>query len=184
MERFLDKSDLYKSLLEKSLTITTVCIVGLLILAVALAFVFVYWRKTIVSDFGSKRKAKQKKKGKRKNPKVLNMVEWYVALVVVTVAFLFALTSGVQYIKNLRYDITNEAFVLHDDGYSVIITSEPVGKNSYATRYYLSFDNGVEVIEIAAPYATYSEFLQEGMHDDVAFVYSEKSEKLLDMWRM
>lgn len=189
MERILQKSEIYKNALEKSITITTVLLVVTAIIAIALAFLFVYWRKTILSDSDNKKKAKQpkkakrKKKEKKKKTKTFELVEWYVALVVVSALLLIALISGIQHITDLQYDIANEAFVLHDSGYSVVVTSEPVGRHSYAARYYLSFDNGTEEIEIAVAGDAYEELLEEGEHDDVAFVYSEKAKKLLDMWR-
>lgn len=186
MERILENGEMYKSTLEKSITVTTVLLVVAVVIAIALGFVFAYWRKTIINGSDDKKKAKPTKKLKRKKDKKskwFELVEWYVALAVVVVVLLFAFISGIQHIVNLHYDIANEAFVLHDGEYSVVVTSEPVGRHSYAARYYLSFDNGAEVLEIPVSLERYEEFLEDGRHDDVAFVYSEKSKVLLDMWR-
>ena len=185
MERILENSETYKNCLENSALGTAVVLGIAFVIAVIMAFVFMYWRKTIIRDTEEKaKKQRRTKRNKNGKPKKFKSIEWYAVLIIVVVLFLCNVIPNVQHIMELRYDMVNEAFVLHNGEFSVVGRAERMGfPGKSSTVYYVFFDNGAEVLEIPVSLERYEEFLKDGRHDDVAFVYSEKSKVLLDMWR-
>lgn len=166
----------YKDILSSELRMTYITLSVIILGSLILAGLFLWWYKSFVN-----KKEKNKKQIKKRKKELRG---WCICVLLVSALMIWGIVAQAISIYQINYDIDNEAYLSYE-GEIFVHVKRDFSKRIRVYDYYISFTNQEKYISLCIDEDIMEEYgFYTGDFTGFRIVYSEKSELLLDIYKI